>query len=273
MINDTITLAIEGDVSLLDFAHAMGNLGSLIVAIQNETIANSDLRWVVDGLSTGSAITRLRGIGSGAEVVVAEYEKIGTDASVGRMPTSSAIRHAVIELTRIIGRNGTTSLRFETRGIDSEIMKPLSEDQATFAAIPVVPVAHGSVRGRIQSITNRKSLQFTLYDLNKDHAVSCYLEPGSEQLMRKAWGKIATVSGIVRRNPGTGQPTTVRGIKPSDIHLIPELSGSWRDAIGASRSKKDEITSDAAIQKGARWVSQQRTHRFITSMLVCSLHW
>jgi hypothetical protein len=68
--------------------------------------------------------------------------------------------------------------------------------------------------------------------------------------MRKAWGKIAIVSGIVRRHPLTGEPTTVRRITPDNITLVKEMQGGWRNAIGASRSRRGEISSDVAIRRG-----------------------
>jgi hypothetical protein len=108
----------------------------------------------------------------------------------------------------------------------------------------------GSVQGRIQTIASHKNLQFTMYDLHTDRAISCYLEPGSEDYMRKVWGKIAVVSGLVRRHPRTGEATTVRGIKVENIKLVKEMRGSWRDAIGASRSRKGEMSSDMAIRRG-----------------------
>jgi hypothetical protein len=153
----------------------------------------------------------------------------------------------------VIGKS-VKSIRFETREKDSEILSPMSPDSPAGEVQEDAPPASsnslGSVRGRIQSITSRKSLQFTVYDINSDRAVSCYLEPGSENFMRRAWGKIAIVSGLVRRNLQTGEITTVRHIRPDNIQIIPEISGSWRDAIGASRSRKNEILPEVAVRRG-----------------------
>jgi hypothetical protein len=252
--NDTVTLAINGEVSLDDFAQAIPALKSLIAAIQNEKARDADLHWVIDDLQYSSAITRLRGVGEMADAVADEYLQIGRAAAAGRVPDSAPIRNSLIALTGFIGRNGSTSVRLETREDDAEILHPLSEHMAKTTAgeseIELPSSTFGSVRGRVQSITNRKTLQFTIYDVNTDGAISCYLEPGSETLMRKAWGKLAIVSGLVRRNQITGEPSTVRHIKPENIKLIEEASGSWRDAIGASRSRKGEITSDVAIRRG-----------------------
>jgi hypothetical protein len=253
--NNTITLAMSGEVSLDDFEQAMRALKSLLLAIQVDKSPGEDLRWIVEEMSSGSAMTSFRGVGTMVEPVVREYQKIGAEAAVGRLPpsASAAIRIAMSKITDIIGRNGVTSMRFETRENEAEILAPLSENapptQAQGAVAAPKP-AIGSVRGRIQSITQHKSLHFTMYDLRTDRAISCYLEPGYEDFMRKSWGKIAVVSGLVHRHPITGEPTTVRRINPENIKLIKEMRGSWRDAIGASPSRRGEISSDAAIRRG-----------------------
>lgn len=251
--NDTLTLSLTGDVSLDDFAQAVRALESLLAVLEKEKAGGSNLEWVIDELHAGSATARIRGIGTGVSKVVAEYHRIGHEVEIGRMPHSPAIRKAISELTSVIGRS-VSSVRFETAKGDSEIFKAVPAEDAgesgEGADVPaILQNSFGSVQGRIQSITNRKSLQFTLYDLHTDNAVSCYLESGGEGRLRKSWGRIATVSGIVRRNPITGVPTTIRGIKPEGIQLISEMKGSWRDAIGASRARKGEMSPEDAIRK------------------------
>jgi hypothetical protein len=74
-------------------------------------------------------------------------------------------------------------------------------------------------------------LRFTLYDLLHDDAVSCYLEEGYEDIMRTLWGKLVTVEGIVKRDPLTGAPQTVRQI--TKVEPMPEVEPeSWRRARG-----------------------------------------
>lgn len=253
MSNDnTITLALDGEVSLDDLEQAMHKLKSLLSALQGENGKGHKLRWIVEEMRGGSAVASFCGIGPMAPVVVAAYAKTGNEASLGRLPSSPAIRSIMLGLTGIIGKNGVTSMRFQTRQRDAEIFTPLSENVNLASPQQLIPAepAIGSVQGRIQTIASHASLQFTMYDLHTDRSISCYLEPGSEDYMRKAWGKIAVVSGLVRRHPRTGEPTTVRGIRPENIKLVKEIKGSWRDAIGASRSRKGEMPSEIAIRRG-----------------------
>jgi hypothetical protein len=134
-------------------------------------------------------------------------------------------------LTSII--NGKIkSVRFETPETDVEVFS--SPTVMEYILITKLPEGSlGAVRGRVQSMSNRGQLRFTLYDLVDDRAISCYLSPGSEDIMREAWGKVAMVEGYVRRDPETGYATTVRGVQ--DIKIIHEgRLGDYREAIGAA---------------------------------------
>ena len=87
------------------------------------------------------------------------------------------------------------------------------------------------MEGRIETVTRRKGLRFTLYDSLDDKAVSCYLEDGQEKLMRGAWGRRALVEGWVSRDPATGRPLTIRRV--SHVELLPDVeSGGYRRARG-----------------------------------------
>lgn len=255
--NDTLTLALEGDVSLDEFAQAVNGLRQLVRAIEAEKPTRQKNEWVVDDLAGGSAIARIRGIGESVPAVVDRYEAIGKGASFGKLPADPSIRDAVYKITDYIGKSGVTSVRFETADNDATVLQPVGGPDSIDLKRPAIVVPEirlasdslGSVRGRIQSITSRKNLQFTMYEVGSDRAISCYLEPGSESLMRKAWGRLAIVTGIVNRHPLTGQPVTVRHIAPSNIDLIPELTGSWRDAIGATKLRKGDEPSELRIRR------------------------
>ena len=84
----------------------------------------------------------------------------------------------------------------------------------------------------MQTLSNRSGLRFNLYDNIHDRAVACYLEPGQEDRMRQAWGRMARVSGTVSREESTGNPTVIRRI--IDIEVIEEKEpGAYQLARGA----------------------------------------
>jgi hypothetical protein len=178
--------------------------------------------------------------------VVNAYEEIGRTKQEGRpIPYSPKIVRSVEKITGVL--NGRiSSIRFETSDVDAEIFTSIK----TRLQQPQRPTdgSYGAVRGRIQTLTNRQGLRFTLYDANFDRPVSCYIGEDQEDVLRKAWGKLATVEGIVRRDPVNGYPTTVRR---AVIHLIPDMPRlAYRDAIGCAPSIAGSISPEAAVRRG-----------------------
>jgi hypothetical protein len=72
--------------------------------------------------------------------------------------------------------------------------------------------AFGAIEGTVQTLTSRHGLRFTIYDSLNDRAVSCYLEPGHEDIMREVWGKRAIIQGWITRDLIDGHPLAVRHI-------------------------------------------------------------
>lgn len=91
--------------------------------------------------------------------------------------------------------------------------------------------AYGAVRGRIQTLSSRGQLRFTLYDTLRNRAVSCYLAQGQHDLMRHAWDQVALVEGVVTRD-ADGRPLSIRRV--TDIHVLAEAGPSdYLQARGA----------------------------------------
>lgn len=77
---------------------------------------------------------------------------------------------------------------------------------------PPLVKSYGAVTGRVQTLSNRNGLRFTLYDLIHDKAISCYLALGQEELMRGLWGRLATVEGTVSRDRVARRAVAVRQV-------------------------------------------------------------
>src|SRR5438046_3046240 len=60
MANDTLTLKLQGEVSLADFAKAIARFDSLVRAL-TENVASGSIEWAVDDLQPGSATTTTLG--------------------------------------------------------------------------------------------------------------------------------------------------------------------------------------------------------------------
>jgi hypothetical protein len=238
MAKDTITLALNGDITLDDFSVAIREFLNLVNGLRVDVAANKQIEWLIIELDAGSALTTVKGVVENAddlpevEKVADAYLDIGY-AIRDRKPInySHPTQKAAHNLMALV--NGRIrSLRFETPERDVEIFKP-PELEKELERVGTLEQSYGAVRGRVESMTRHNHLRFTLYDLVDDRAISCYLSAGSEEVMRDAWGKIAMVEGIVHRDPETGHATTVRSV--TDVRVIQEgKPGDWRKAIGVA---------------------------------------
>jgi hypothetical protein len=141
-----------------------------------------------------------------------------------------------------------TSIRVETRRLDAEVFS--SHKQSIRGESDSV-TSFGAVRGRIQSLTSRGTLRFTLYDAEDDHAISCYLREGSEDVMGTAWGKLAFVEGIIRRDSRSGKVSTVRDVSQDGVQVVQDEGiFHWRDATGCAPAVKGSISAEEAVRRG-----------------------
>ncbi len=92
-------------------------------------------------------------------------------------------------------------------------------------------VSFGTVKGRVQSISNRGRLRFTLYDSIFDKPLNCYVDEERQDILTDIWDKVVLVSGRVTRQPDTGQPVSVRDITSIESVMVNE-PGSYRKARG-----------------------------------------
>jgi hypothetical protein len=235
--SETLTVALEGpEISLSSFASAVTALDALLKDLSAEVAPNSQLVWEVEDLQVSSAIATVRGrtVSGDPEAVdrVSEaYEAIGAALTRGDpIPYSERVARHVAALTAVLDDH-VRAVRLETANQDYTIpgKSPVPG--------PMVPLARplisfGAVEGRIQTLSNRRSLRFTLYDTLNDQAVACYLKPGEEDRVQLFWGHRVIVEGEIRRDPWSGRPTAIRQI--TEIVPLPERGpDDWRAARGA----------------------------------------
>ena len=254
MPKDTITFAVNGALSLERFAVAIRRFTDLVSALNREFEASGEIDWVLEDLEYGSAITTTRAVPKSDDLWPKVEEIIDSYLAVGQaleadtvVPFSSRVQNPAGRLKQLL--NGDIeSIRFET-----------SEDDVTIERAPqphplpsrAWPYAFGAVEGRIQTLTKRGRLRFTLYDLSEERAVSCYLDdslPNREEIMKDVWGKIAIVEGDIRRNPRSGRAQTIRRVRR--VSILPEpVYGGYLDARGALKWSPRMISSEEAIRR------------------------
>ena len=248
---DTVTLQLSGDVSLDDLSLAVSRLRTLLNALAKDVAGGAEIIWLVDSLDAGSALTTYRGLatkgGEASEVerVVRAYGEVGTALERNSPITySRAVAKEARGLLKVLGTDRVESLRFETPETDATIWGVPQQPQIAEAV-----GAYGAVEGRVQTLSSRGGLRFTLYDTLSDRAVSCYFaEDFDEELMRDAWGRRAIVEGWVRRDAITGRPLTIRRV--TNVTVLPEGEpGSYRDARAVAPLRDGDLMPEVVIRR------------------------
>lgn len=230
MANNTLTLALDGEVALQDFAKAITSFNSLVNQLTKEIGKDAQIDWVIDELYSGSAVATFRGVYPDIVVVqnvIGAYEEVGSALATGReIPFSEIIRRHATALTGVLD-DKVTSIRLETTNHDYLISGKVKDGKSE-----AIKYTYGTVKGTIETLTKRKQLSFYLWDSLFDKPVHCYIKEGEEDNMRFAWGKKAVVSGKVGRQPETGKPLIVREVRY--VRIVEESQpGSYRRARGS----------------------------------------
>lgn len=241
MANDTLTFELGGRVELDQLHEGVTKFRRLVTALS----PGKDVKWVVEDLQPGSAVITLRGESETpgqVEQIVSDYGDIGKSLETGE-PTqyNAQVERAVREIRELT--RAVDFVRFETAMVDCKFfgtdVKPAEqEDRAGI----------GIVTGRVQTLSNRGSLRFSLYDAIHDKAVSCYLQPGQEEQMREAWGHRVRVSGHITRDAKSGVPKVIRKIL--DIEILGDVeAGTYRLAKGAVPRRSGEALPEDVIRQ------------------------
>jgi hypothetical protein len=210
MPKNTLTLKLQGNIPLAEFAQAMEHFSALVDALTDDVVGKSNVEWEITKLEAGSATAVIIGkspFDDAVERVVRAYEVVGSAIKHKKpIPYSENISKEARALTSLI--NGKIkAVEFVTDNESSLIDKPLAYDEAFSREY-----SFGAISGTVETLSKRGKIRFVLYDSLFDRAVNCYLGTGQESLMLDAWDKHVFVAGQVYRDPNTGRPTDVREI-------------------------------------------------------------
>ena len=240
MPHDTITFELGGRVAIDKFNDGIALLQRLVTALSQ----NRGVTWFVEDLQTGSTITTLRGEANDlgiVEQIVRDYAEVGSALERREAPPYSPQVNQAARAIQSFAES-IEYVRFETPEADYTIRGNgrVPQDRVLWTSL-------GAVAGRVQTLSNRGTLRFTLYDTVHDRAISCYLQQGQEELMREAWGRRVAVSGTISRARPLGRPVAVRNILGIDI-LEDIAKGSYRHAGGAVLWQEGDKTPEEVIR-------------------------
>jgi hypothetical protein len=255
MIADTLTIILDGEVPLEEFSRTITSFFELVKALSDE-VGTPGLDWVLDDLQVSSAVATIRAPNDpqSAEKVVNAYAEVGHALETNTpMEFSPRVRSAARKVVSIRDAR-VRSVRFETSLREATVktapdrtveQPPLEMPVLVPATVPkqvpsrpkiavAAPPSLGGIHGRVQALSNRGGLRFTIYDLLYDKAIGCYIAEGKEELLRNIWGKLAVVEGMITRDPVSGRPLSIRQV--TNITPLPDPRPGGReheDARGA----------------------------------------
>lgn len=243
MVTHRLTFALGGRVDIGQFQEGITRFQKLVSALTPK----QGVKWVIEDLQSGSATVTLvaeTGTPDQAAKVVADYESIGK-ALANHEPLphnhNKRVQNAAAGIQELA--HTMEYVRFETPDGDYIVA-----GNGAVAPRRSLKVSIGAITGRVQTLTNRGSLRFTLYDHIHDKAVACYLQPGQEELIREVWGRRARVSGTVYRDGVLGLPAEVRQILKIEP-LAEPTPGSYQQARGALAGLPGDEKPEAVIRR------------------------
>ncbi|MDK2982338.1 MAG: hypothetical protein PWQ55_2685 [Chloroflexota bacterium] len=208
IMKKTVTLKLNGNVVLSDFATVISHLASLIEELTSEVGENAEIEWEISKLESGSATAVMVGKSLNefaVDNVVHAYEVIWEAVSEDKpIPFNETISREARSITHVI--NGRiNSIEMRTDDYQTTIQKSsIEEDQEEKKDYSL-----GTVTGWVETLSKHGRMRFVLYDVIFDKAVVCYLAKNQENLMLDAWDNKISVAGKVYRDFKTGRPYQV----------------------------------------------------------------
>lgn len=232
-----MTFRLDGELTIDKVSDAFVRFRAVLEALEQDQ--DAQVRWVLAGLDYGSA-----GITARAEALDEEsipkipamterFLSAGRQISRGETDPGRPLLRLVRNLTDVADE--TNRVILETADDDVIFTAPVTV--GTTSATAQTTKSLGTVRGRVETLSHRKGLRFTLYELATDQRVSCYLQSDDEDDMRDAWGHIADVTGQITRDAETGRPIAVRHVTNVQVVNEGETMGFLR-ARGAIRGSE-----------------------------------
>jgi hypothetical protein len=218
---DSVTIRLEGEVEIGKLSDAFACFAAVLEELPRSH--NANIRWVLAGLDYGSAIATARAVPLDDDstpwipFLADEFLEAARSVARGEVDSERPILRLVRELTDFADRQNPIVL--ETADDDVMFTSPVVTDQ-TLIPQPQTTKSLGTVRGRVETLSHRGELRFTLFELASDRPVSCYLPHDNEDLMRNAWGFTADVTGTVTRDFDTGRPRSIRRV--TNVEVVQE---------------------------------------------------
>jgi len=237
MAGDSVTLRLDGEVTIDKLSDALARFAKILEALG--TTRDAHVEWVLADLDFGSAVATARAVPLDAAAehqipaMYDEYLSAAQAVARGDVDPSRPILRLVRDLTEVADER----IRVVLETAEDEVAFDAPARQPGNVATTQFTKSLGTVRGRVETLSHRGALRFSLYELATDKSVSCYLASDLEDIMRDAWGRVADVTGMVTRDAASGRPLSIRSVTQVDVVNEGDSNG-FLAARGALRLSK-----------------------------------
>lgn len=225
---------LGGEVSLELLQDALDRFSDVLKALREVHDANID--WMVAGLDHGSVTAAVRAVplDEAASPRVSdlcnEYVDAAKSIEGGHANLAIPLHRQMYKLAQLADEAHPLVIASDERRVN--IAAPIS---VTEFERPSRYVTFGTLRGRVETLSRRKDLNFRLYELATGVPVICHMDRDTEDTMRDVWGYLADVTGTISRDFDTDKPRSMKNI--TEVARVEEGDvGGWRRARGALRS-------------------------------------
>ncbi len=254
MTEETISFAIDGEVTLEILAGTTDALHQLLRQLSGEAAPGAKIKWLLRHLEGGSLHTAFAASShteadrERARRVTEQYLDLGRAYERGEQPLSSdAVLEAAETLLSRAQASGTAA-RFGAGGqmaiVDLRRWAPSAARGWTKSI--------GSVTGTLEAINLHGQPYVTVYEQCSGQRVRCYLSPAQRDLAASSLGKRVLVRGTLTQEAQTRRKREIRKIIKIDV--LAE-AGEYRmeNAFGAGRWQDGYPTSDMIIRELRDW--------------------
>jgi hypothetical protein len=245
MAEETLTIALDGNISLSDFAETIRQFEALVDALSDEVGGDQKVEWQLEDLHVGSAIATVRGVSADLETtdrIIRSFAVVG-DALQRQesIPYSPKVRDKALALARSV-KGSIIGIRFET----PYSVATIAQHDVGQPMLDIV-YQYGQIAGTVQTLMKRRGPRFILYDSVFDRPIPCYLEPGQEDMVRDLWERSVVVVGEIGRDQMLFRPMAVRRIERVEI-IEEEPLASYLQARGVLPKAEGEPNSEEVVR-------------------------
>lgn len=248
-----VSMQLDGSISLEKFSRTLSSWEQLLRAVALEADPDSGVHIILQDLVFGSALVSVE-IMLATEAMESHFSNsfrsIGLavrDGNIVNFP--KAIREPAQKLLNALKLDDGGPLILSTDEFD--IVIPNGDMTKIAARNPKQDQLEsiGVITGRLQALSSRGALRFTLYDLLNDRAIRCALTEDQRDDVRELWDHVVEVQGLIRRDPATGIPLSIREISRISLAQGTKIKERWLGARGVLQRISPDVASEVLVRR------------------------